>query len=108
MANVFLCRSINLLRPKEETLSRHSILGPNGLHGRWQPPSSYNGVGLFVFFVSGGWGGGVGVACGGVGDVFCLLSPLMNWPTPLASPILFGGQVQYPSNIDLTPIEMPR
>ncbi|XP_031406827.1 AMSH-like ubiquitin thioesterase 1 [Punica granatum] len=50
--------SINVLRPKEETLSRHSILGPDGLHGRWQPPSSYG--------------------------------------------------VQYPSNIDLTPVEMPR
>ncbi|XP_031497924.1 AMSH-like ubiquitin thioesterase 3 [Nymphaea colorata] len=25
-------------RPKEETLSRHSILGPNGLRGQWQPP----------------------------------------------------------------------
>ncbi|KAK4794593.1 hypothetical protein SAY86_012587 [Trapa natans] len=49
--------SINMLRPKEETLSRHSILGPSGLHGQWQPPS-YKAV-------------------------------------------------QYPSNIDLTPIEMP-
>ncbi|KAK4804165.1 hypothetical protein SAY86_003982 [Trapa natans] len=53
------CRlSINMLPPKEETLSRHSILGPSGLHGQWQPPSSYKGI-------------------------------------------------QYPSNIDLTPIEMP-
>lgn len=30
--------SLNFPRPKEETLSRHSILGPNGLHGRWQQP----------------------------------------------------------------------
>lgn len=28
----------NLPRPKEETLSRHSILGPNGLHGQWTGP----------------------------------------------------------------------
>ncbi|URE30026.1 AMSH-like ubiquitin thiolesterase [Musa troglodytarum] len=46
-------------RPKEETLSRHSILGPNGLHGPWQPPSVDQGI-------------------------------------------------QYPSNLDLTPIEIPR
>uniref|UniRef100_A0A2N9HZI6 MPN domain-containing protein n=1 Tax=Fagus sylvatica TaxID=28930 RepID=A0A2N9HZI6_FAGSY len=32
------------LRPKEETLSRHSILGPNGLNGQWQPPVSNKGV----------------------------------------------------------------
>ncbi|XP_021292144.1 AMSH-like ubiquitin thioesterase 1 isoform X1 [Herrania umbratica] len=50
--------SLNLLRPNEETLSRHSILGPNGLYGRWQPPKSNIGV-------------------------------------------------QYPSNIDLTPVEIP-
>ncbi|WCJ21939.1 associated molecule with the SH3 domain of STAM 1 [Euphorbia peplus] len=52
-------RSLNFLRPKEETLSRHSILGPNGLYGQWQPPKS---------------------------DI----------------------RVCYPSNIDLTPIEIPR
>ncbi|KAL6627904.1 hypothetical protein ACP70R_031630 [Stipagrostis hirtigluma subsp. patula] len=28
----------NLPYPKEETLSRHSILGPNGLHGQWSSP----------------------------------------------------------------------
>ncbi|KAL9238948.1 hypothetical protein vseg_013313 [Gypsophila vaccaria] len=27
-------------RPKEETLLRHSILGPNGLCAKWQPPAS--------------------------------------------------------------------
>ncbi|GAA0159863.1 metalloprotease [Lithospermum erythrorhizon] len=32
-------RPVSLYCPKEETLSRHSILGPNGLHGQWQPPS---------------------------------------------------------------------
>ncbi|TVU20738.1 hypothetical protein EJB05_30333 [Eragrostis curvula] len=26
--------------PKEETLSRHSILGPNGLHGQWTGPAT--------------------------------------------------------------------
>ncbi|XP_027341111.1 AMSH-like ubiquitin thioesterase 1 isoform X2 [Abrus precatorius] len=36
--------SLTLPRPKEETLSRHSILGPNGLKGQWQPPSSVKGV----------------------------------------------------------------
>ncbi|WVZ23961.1 hypothetical protein V8G54_002505 [Vigna mungo] len=36
--------SLNLLRPKEETLSRHSILGPNGLKGQWRPPASDQGV----------------------------------------------------------------
>ncbi|EOY21054.1 Associated molecule with the SH3 domain of STAM 1 isoform 2, partial [Theobroma cacao] len=50
--------SLNLLRPKEETLSKHSILGPNGLYGQWQPPKSDIGV-------------------------------------------------QYPSNIDLAPVEIP-
>ncbi|KAL4202490.1 hypothetical protein AMTRI_Chr02g263890 [Amborella trichopoda] len=30
--------SLHLPCPKEETLSRHSILGPNGLHGSWQAP----------------------------------------------------------------------
>ncbi|KAH0975957.1 hypothetical protein GBA52_017856 [Prunus armeniaca] len=36
--------SVSIPRPKEETLSRHSILGPNGLHGQWQPPRSDIGV----------------------------------------------------------------
>ncbi|KAK3440473.1 hypothetical protein EUGRSUZ_B00736 [Eucalyptus grandis] len=50
--------SLSMVRPKEETLSRHSILGPNGLNGHWQPPRSDKGV-------------------------------------------------QYPSNIDFTPVEIP-
>ncbi|KAK3225306.1 hypothetical protein Dsin_005168 [Dipteronia sinensis] len=29
--------SLNFPRPSAETLSRHSILGPNGLNGHWQP-----------------------------------------------------------------------
>ncbi|KAK3164318.1 hypothetical protein QOZ80_1AG0015920 [Eleusine coracana subsp. coracana] len=29
---------MNLPYPKEETLARHSILGPNGLHGQWNGP----------------------------------------------------------------------
>lgn len=29
---------MNLPYPKEETLARHSILGPNGLNGRWNGP----------------------------------------------------------------------
>ncbi|PQQ10715.1 AMSH-like ubiquitin thioesterase 1 isoform X1 [Prunus yedoensis var. nudiflora] len=36
--------SVSIPHPKEETLSRHSILGPNGLHGQWQPPRSDIGV----------------------------------------------------------------
>ncbi|PON94523.1 JAB1/MPN/MOV34 metalloenzyme domain containing protein [Trema orientale] len=31
-------------RPTDETLSRHSILGPNGLNGQWQPPISDKGI----------------------------------------------------------------
>ncbi|XVF50565.1 hypothetical protein PTKIN_Ptkin04bG0111200 [Pterospermum kingtungense] len=58
MEEQFRRMSLNLLRPKEETLSKHSILGPNGLYGQWQPPKS---------------------------DI----------------------RVQYPRNIDLTPIEFP-
>ncbi|KAK8503956.1 hypothetical protein V6N13_021730 [Hibiscus sabdariffa] len=58
MEEQFRRMSLNLLRPKEETLSKHSILGPNGLYGQWQPPKT-------------------------------------------------NIQVQYPSNIDLTPIEFP-
>ncbi|KAJ1437913.1 USP8 dimerization domain [Sesbania bispinosa] len=36
--------SLTLPRPKEETLSKHSILGPNGLSGQWRPPASDKGV----------------------------------------------------------------
>lgn len=50
--------SLSIPRPKEETLSRHSILGPNGLHGQWQPPIPNRGI-------------------------------------------------QYPSNLDLTPVDIP-
>ncbi|KAK9071178.1 hypothetical protein SSX86_009746 [Deinandra increscens subsp. villosa] len=32
--------TLNIPRAKEETLSRHSILGPNGLRGQWQPPTN--------------------------------------------------------------------
>ncbi|KAF8401362.1 hypothetical protein HHK36_012298 [Tetracentron sinense] len=32
--------SFSLLLPKEETLSRHSLLGPNGLGGHWLGPST--------------------------------------------------------------------
>ncbi|KAG1330638.1 putative AMSH-like ubiquitin thioesterase 1 [Cocos nucifera] len=51
-------RSLSIPCPKEETLSRHSILGPNGLQGEWKPPSIDKGI-------------------------------------------------QYPSNLDLSPIEIP-
>ncbi|KAJ3686063.1 hypothetical protein LUZ61_015227 [Rhynchospora tenuis] len=30
--------SFNIPPPREETLMKHSILGPNGLNGQWQPP----------------------------------------------------------------------
>lgn len=36
--------SLSIPRPKEETLLRHSILGPNGLSGQWRPPVSNEGV----------------------------------------------------------------
>ncbi|XP_057447022.1 AMSH-like ubiquitin thioesterase 1 [Lotus japonicus] len=36
--------SLTLPPPKEETLSRHSILGPNGLNGQWRPPTTDKGV----------------------------------------------------------------
>ncbi|KAL2506825.1 AMSH-like ubiquitin thioesterase 3 [Abeliophyllum distichum] len=32
--------SLGLPLPKQETLSRHSFLGPNGLRGQWQGPSA--------------------------------------------------------------------
>ncbi|XP_031128652.1 AMSH-like ubiquitin thioesterase 3 [Ipomoea triloba] len=32
--------SLSLPLPKQETLSRHSLLGPNGLHGQWHGPSA--------------------------------------------------------------------
>ncbi|KAK7314569.1 hypothetical protein VNO77_33095 [Canavalia gladiata] len=36
--------SLMLPPPKEETLSRHSILGPNGLKGQWRPPTIDKGI----------------------------------------------------------------
>lgn len=30
--------TLSVHRPNEETLNRHSIFGPNGLRGQWQPP----------------------------------------------------------------------
>ncbi|CAN8302891.1 unnamed protein product [Cochlearia groenlandica] len=50
--------SVNFVRPKEETLSKHSILGPSGLRAQWQPPMN---------------------------DI----------------------KVQYPSNIDFSPVDIP-
>ncbi|XP_023000049.1 AMSH-like ubiquitin thioesterase 3 [Cucurbita maxima] len=38
--NKFSNLSINVSLPKPETLSRHSILGPNGLQGQWKGPST--------------------------------------------------------------------
>ncbi|XP_051127697.1 AMSH-like ubiquitin thioesterase 3 [Andrographis paniculata] len=32
--------SLNLPLPKQETLSRHSFLGPSGLHGQWHGPGT--------------------------------------------------------------------
>lgn len=31
--------------PRQETLSRHSLLGPNGLRGQWSNPSTQTKVG---------------------------------------------------------------
>ncbi|KAF8105901.1 hypothetical protein N665_0152s0036 [Sinapis alba] len=50
--------SVNLMRPTEESLSKHSILGPGGLRAQWLPPKT---------------------------DI----------------------KVQYPSNIDFAPVEIP-
>ncbi|KAF3628025.1 AMSH-like ubiquitin thioesterase 1 [Capsicum annuum] len=36
--------SLSIPRPKDETLNRHSILGPNGLRGQLQIPASDRGV----------------------------------------------------------------
>ncbi|XP_062029497.1 AMSH-like ubiquitin thioesterase 1 [Rosa rugosa] len=44
MEEQFRKLSINLQPPKEDTLSKHSILGPNGLYGQWQPPKIDIGV----------------------------------------------------------------
>ncbi|CAN1159169.1 AMSH-like ubiquitin thioesterase 1 [Linum perenne] len=58
VAEQFGRMSLSFPRPKDETLSKHSIFGPNGLYGNWQPPST-------------------------------------------------DKRVQYPSNIDLSPVEIP-
>ncbi|KAM0944313.1 putative ubiquitinyl hydrolase 1 [Dioscorea sansibarensis] len=50
--------SLSIPRATEETLSRHSILGPNGLHGEWRPT-------------------------------------------------IVNREIKYPSNLDMTPIEVP-
>lgn len=34
------CRSVSIPLPKQETLSRHSFLGPNGFRGQWSGPSA--------------------------------------------------------------------
>lgn len=41
-----MCRSVNLPRPKNETLSRHSFLGQTGLKGQWQGPTAEMKVNL--------------------------------------------------------------
>lgn len=40
----FFSRSLSIPRPTDETLNRHSILGPNGLRGQLQLPASDRGV----------------------------------------------------------------
>lgn len=44
-------RSINLPLPKQETLSRHSILGPSGLRGQWLGPSAEVKVKFYVYTI---------------------------------------------------------
>ncbi|KAJ4843297.1 AMSH-like ubiquitin thioesterase 1 [Turnera subulata] len=36
--------SLNYPRPNEDTLSKHSIFGSNGLTGQWQPPRKNEGI----------------------------------------------------------------
>nr|GMD29070.1 AMSH-like ubiquitin thioesterase 3 [Ipomoea batatas] len=43
--------SLSLPLPKQETLSRHSLLGPNGLHGQWHGPSAEIKVTLFFHYI---------------------------------------------------------
>jgi hypothetical protein len=45
------CRSLTLPPPKLETLSRHSILGPNGLNGQWRPPTINTGVCAMLLYL---------------------------------------------------------
>lgn len=91
----YFCRSLSVPRPKEETLSRHSILGPNGLHGQWQPAIPNRGVMCiynihsFCRFIRNIW-------------PFYFLISLFFFVSP------FVIQIQYPSNLDLTPVDIPR
>ncbi|CAN1856541.1 AMSH-like ubiquitin thioesterase 1 [Linum perenne] len=48
VAEQFGRMSLSFPRPKDETLSKHSIFGPNGLYGNWQPPSTDKRVTLPV------------------------------------------------------------
>ncbi|CAN7083043.1 unnamed protein product [Brassica oleracea var. botrytis] len=74
--------SVNLMRPTEESLSKHSILGPGGLRAQWQPPK----IDIKVLYI------------------MLLFNALLH--TKLMS-FLFYYQVQYPSNIDFAPVEIP-
>lgn len=76
-------RSVNLMRPTEKSLSKHSILGPGGLRAQWQPPK----IDIKVLYI------------------MLLFNALLH--TKLMS-FLFYYQVQYPSNIDFAPVEIPR
>jgi hypothetical protein len=80
-----LCRLMSFPYPKEETLARHSILGPNGLHGQWTGPVSgikvwFSCYHLLHVLVRGSHH----VEFLSYGFLYCLL------------------QVQYPSNVELT------
>lgn len=46
------CRSLSLPLPKQETLSRHSLLGPNGLRVQWMVPAAEIKVVRLNFIVS--------------------------------------------------------
>lgn len=50
---VKIYRSLSIPLPKEETLSRHSILGPTGLRGQWLGPTAEIKVSLLVQYSSG-------------------------------------------------------
>ncbi|CAI0467093.1 unnamed protein product [Linum tenue] len=39
-SNCISCESIGRPAPNRETLSRHSLLGPNGLNAEWRPPTA--------------------------------------------------------------------
>lgn len=44
-------RSLSLPLPKQETLSRHSFFGPNGLRGQWFGPSAEVKVSRLTFLI---------------------------------------------------------